>query len=620
MKKLFTLISGLLLASSSFAQTKYTNVIINGDMEGEQDPEFSCFWCHEWREGYTNEDGDAAQFDGPALIVEDPANPANHCARVIVRSQEQALEAGNMIADGDHIAGWDSQFFIRVKESVPAGKMVRVSMRVKADKSGVSAGTQAHAQPGEYNHWTMCGNVNFNTDWQLFEWEGIITAEQSPEEKGFYAIALNLADYRDGYVCYFDDIKFEVMDQKAPEEFESWFNFLRKETLSDYPILVNNVERTNFTGRDGVNGTDGPARMVTDADGEPALCVTSIGFNGKKEVKTAVVDEEGNAVLDEEGNPTYEISYQDVYVKENGDTLTVQNGGFGIDDWQTQFFISMPHKLSTGQQFRVVFSVRADKPATIQTQAHRAPGDYIFYQLLGDINVTEEWQTYEFEQAVTSDQNGMSTIAFNCNVLKDVNNYYFRIEEFSANSADVTNNDRILATEDIKLPVPANGADDAKAVVDLSAMIETLGIEDLVEFANDNTLRVLTEEDYSIAQQATTGVIIDEQGYFTEGDKGIILTMEEDAIEGSTASFAITNMDIDWPEGKSLNTKLVFVKDGWHYVYNVQLVDEQSYNTGVNAVTAAKPADGAIYDLTGRQVKKAGKGLYIQNGRKFLVK
>lgn len=41
--------------------------------------------------------------------------------------------------------------------------------------------------------------------------------------------------------------------------------------------------------------------------------------------------------------------------------------------------------------------------------------------------------------------------------------------------------------------------------------------------------------------------------------------------------------------------------------------------TGINAITTTE-ADGAIYDLSGRRVEKAVKGIYIQNGKKIYVK
>ena len=41
--------------------------------------------------------------------------------------------------------------------------------------------------------------------------------------------------------------------------------------------------------------------------------------------------------------------------------------------------------------------------------------------------------------------------------------------------------------------------------------------------------------------------------------------------------------------------------------------------TGIDAITTTE-ADGAIYDLSGRRVEKAVKGIYIQNGKKIYVK
>ena len=41
---------------------------------------------------------------------------------------------------------------------------------------------------------------------------------------------------------------------------------------------------------------------------------------------------------------------------------------------------------------------------------------------------------------------------------------------------------------------------------------------------------------------------------------------------------------------------------------------------GVSSTSVAKKNSGVIYDLTGRKVAKAGKGLYIMDGKKFISK
>lgn len=42
--------------------------------------------------------------------------------------------------------------------------------------------------------------------------------------------------------------------------------------------------------------------------------------------------------------------------------------------------------------------------------------------------------------------------------------------------------------------------------------------------------------------------------------------------------------------------------------------------TGINTIAAPASAKAPIFDLSGRRVVKATKGLYIQNGKKFIVK
>jgi len=53
------------------------------------------------------------------------------------------------------------------------------------------------------------------------------------------------------------------------------------------------------------------------------------------------------------------------------------------------------------------------------------------------------------------------------------------------------------------------------------------------------------------------------------------------------------------------------------YAFNITIGDESS---AVNGIEADSSLDGAIYDLAGRIVKNPSKGIYIQNGKKVMVK
>ena len=220
MKKVFTLFASLLLASSgALAQDKWTDLVVNGDMEGEQNPKWSSFWCHDWRRGitdidpesgqkYDGDDAENGQFQGFAEIVEDPANPANHCAKVIIRSEAEADEAGNKIKADGKLASWDCQFFVYATETIPEGKEIRMTLKVKVEKAG-SFETQAHWAPGDYNHYQLFGNVNYTTEWQTIEVNTTVTASQTQESAGkfFQSVAFNLSTMTDGNVVYFDDVK-----------------------------------------------------------------------------------------------------------------------------------------------------------------------------------------------------------------------------------------------------------------------------------------------------------------------------------------------------------------------------------------------------------------------------
>jgi hypothetical protein len=73
----------------------------------------------------------------------------------------------------------------------------------------------------------------------------------------------------------------------------------------------------------------------------------------------------------------------------------------------------------------------------------------------------------------------------------------------------------------------------------------------------------------------------------------------------------------------TIATKFAFVnKDGWYYIYDITLVDAVRYPEvmGISDMNMAQKNNGIIYDLQGRKLNKAVKGLYIVDGKKFFKK
>ena len=568
MKKFYSLLTMVLLTVCAYAQEKpFVDRVINGNCEG---PETTCFWVHEYRDG--------ERFEGEAVIIEDPTDPTNHVAI------SRAVDPDDAASQDD----WDTQFFVYVQEKINVGDEYRLTMRIRADKAANSQ-TQAHNTPGDYNYWSMCGDIPFTEEWQTIEKTGVIGQQQvygddDPEtsEREMHTIAFNLYVLKEANTYYFEDIKLEIREAEPPKPLTDWFDMVKNGDLATDDV-------SSFTGRDGYSGSynesgswesiDTPARIV-EIDGVRAMNVTSIAEMPLREDGTAA----------------------------------------DLTDWQTQFFVTIPHVLKLNQQFRFKMDYKADQDATVQTQIHYEPGNYLFYQMLGDVNFTTEWQTLEVEGTINSNQSGGYTIAFNCNVLKDVNNYYFKNIVFEVNEADVLDSERTLGSEDIVLPVPEPDAEPAVATIDMTPAVEALGW-DFEELVSGEHMRVMGAEGFvkEKISPVFTGATINEKGEFDP--EGFIILEIDPESKDNQAIYNISNFGTEaLAEGQTINSKIAFLsKGGWYYIYNIAFVNQTGFE-GIDEVNANTNVSNKVYDLTGREVKNPTKGIYIVNGKKYIQK
>ena len=89
--------------------------------------------------------------------------------------------------------------------------------------------------------------------------------------------------------------------------------------------------------------------------------------------------------------------------------------------WDNQMWL-VPGSFSSGASFVFTAEVRADKPAFASTQIHNAPGSYVHYEALGNVNFTTEWKTVTVSGTFKA---AGQSIAFNLSELAEENNYYF---------------------------------------------------------------------------------------------------------------------------------------------------------------------------------------------------
>ena len=661
MKKLFTLLVGALMAGSAFGQKNWTSVIEGGDMESDmptyeawQDGGFdysaipadawNSFWVHEWPGDQTK------RYDGTANVVADPADPTNHCIKVVIRSRAEGEAAGNLTPDYTGNAGtygsWDCQFFIYATEPIPAGKEIRLILKVKADREG-SFETQNHSLPGTYIDANSFGNPKYTTEWQTLKLTEF-TVSEDEANAGFQSIAFNLCTDEDANVLYLDDIKLQIRDPKEEEggEAGAWINFMRKGIYSDDHITgVNSSgdpwECSNFTVQD-LNKPEGEQQQkapIVEVPGEPGVFAVQVPVKSYYAKEVEDLDEDGNQQFDDDGN----VKMKNVYYWNDG----VEIGTSAPARWQNQFFVSTLHKMVKGEKYRFKFKVKADRPTALGTQAHTGPGQYVSYNTFGsesDFPIGTEWTTFELGEAqnktVPSGANGCQTITFDCVSLQDEeaeckpNNFYFIFEECSFTEKYVTIGDRTLGTpQDLLLPIN-EGEEEKATTIDATPMLNTFEVEDFSFLDSDKDgikLYTIIEPDdpeddptpsFSGLLRWTDGGFVNGDGLYIDDDMGVQIFFDDSSISGNNIDIKVWNnpdSGIPFAEGKTVQTKLAISNSGWYYVYNITLGTEATL-AGIKTVKTEKSGNGLIYNLSGQRVDGSYKGLVIKNGQKMIQK
>ncbi len=183
--------------------------------------------------------------------------------------------------------------------------------------------------------------------------------------------------------------------------------------------------------------TDGSTPTAPAAEGSaPANPWTDYIVNGDCEGDDAscLISRDGDSSVDEE-RIIDGVGYDGSRGLRIHATANAQN------DYDAQLFVYTPnHIWRTGERYRFSMKVRADKAARISAQTHSTPHNYIYWSVLdGNYNVTTEWEEISYEGTITDEQVGrqtgmwggqpsvkdMQTIAFNLNVDRVDNNFYF---------------------------------------------------------------------------------------------------------------------------------------------------------------------------------------------------
>lgn len=652
MKKLITLIACVLMGGSAMGQ----ELVVNGDLEGEQEAGWSSFWIQDpskdgptefGQEAATHSDGTGGwKFFAP--IVDNPFKKGDHCVKVHVMSEAEAVEAGNARYSGGSFVEWNTQFFIYSKQAIPVGKWIHLKFKVRGDIAG-SAQSQTHQEPGKHIGNDFCGKIEYEaTKWTKIEKAIQVTSShttKSGTEYEFHSVCFNLSSttFTEGNNLYFDDISMVMSDEEPiieqkEDNDNTFINFLKfgtetNDSCKGTDKQGNPYACTTFTLKDPFGM--GQAN-VEDVDGKKTIVFSTLGYTTEQ---VPDLDSLGNEQPDTINGGTL---MKNVYRWSDG-TL-VGDGSKAPDKYAYQLFVTTPHKFKEGEKYRLVFWVRAEKEASLNTQAHYGPGQYKNYGSFGgpdDFPVTTDWKKYELGvdevKTISTGARNSYSVCFDCYQLQDANKYYFRFDELSFTDSNVEIGERTLGTADIALPVNDGDDDPLMTTVDVSDLLNTFRVDDF-SFMNEqgNVMKLIgqtvpeeegdePDEVFKTVYSWTDGGFVNAQGYFIGEDiNGIEVGLDEDSFNENKIDFHVWNnpeAGISFADGNTVKTQLCISKAGWYYIYNITLMSQEAYEAaGISAVKTSTTGNGMIYNLAGQRVDASYKGLVIKDGKKVIQK
>ena len=442
----------------SLEETDGININWRGDRTGE-----ICAWSltmgRNFQESVINSDSPRAR-PFPADIEAEAGNESNHVFVVHVTEVNPVDES-----DANSVA-WANQFWIQSSQGWKSGTKVKIKFRYKADVA-CSAGTQIHKQhPSDYLFYQAVGDVNFTTEWQTFDKE--FTFDDNTANGWSLAFNLN-SDETNGRTpnnFYFDDLSWQYL--KLDEGY--FVSGINPETTTSYDNLDNAVEFAENAEEylEATVGVAGDAStyvsqvMISTTRGDDAafkgatlkpqgkiLADKWIEYAPSTNAKLDLpglgvwkiqIDTEYNYMMFElvEGTPFDEPDPIDIVTNQTAivvhglerDWRGTDNDGNPIEEevgegqpWDNQFFIVANRTLAKGTETVLKFKYKSSVEARTSTQCHGAPGAYMHWGAIGDVNFTEDWQDFEYDFTVPNEADGMQSIAFNMAEIKEACDY-----------------------------------------------------------------------------------------------------------------------------------------------------------------------------------------------------
>jgi hypothetical protein len=367
--------------------------------------------------------------------------------------------------EGDASA-WDNQFWIQSPKAWKSGDQLKIHFRYKTDYAGgdITTNTQIHKQnPSDYLIWHAIGDITFTNEWK--EFDGTMT--MGDDMAGGWSIAFNLnPNVKDAANFYFDDLSWQsmVLDEGyfvaainsvegGSYDFDAATQFVYDDEAQVYVATVgaknayiDQVMISTVRGNDAAfkgntlkpsgtieNNPDAWLDYAAASNAKlslPGLGIWKIYIDTEYDAMAFEMLEGQIVELKDVVTNSEEIvvnALERDWLSPDGDGNPREEQAGTGEAWDNQFWIIANREIEAGEETVISFKYKATKEAKASTQCHAAPGGYIHWAAIGDVNFTTDWQTFEAAFTVPSEcaGKGFKSIAFNLAEIKDANDYTF---------------------------------------------------------------------------------------------------------------------------------------------------------------------------------------------------
>ena len=258
------------------------------------------------------------------------------------------------------------------------------------------------------------GDIPVTGEEQTLVFEGCVDNPTAQYFASTGSVLIQCGDYVGDWTISYIKITHEERGNQRPVVWQEWLTNDGKSIVPDVATESKWMGNAETPWPDWALQKDGDINANWRTDRAPEICAWSLtmGTNFDDQAgeistdsprarpyPTEIEPEEGN-----ESNHVYAVHVDQIDVIDDDASVA----------WSNQFWIQAPRAFKTGETVKISFKYKAQHACSAGTQWHQKnPSIYLFWQAVGDVNFTEEWQEFEWKGSIPADANNAWSLAFN---------------------------------------------------------------------------------------------------------------------------------------------------------------------------------------------------------------